>query len=136
MITSFHKEFKVGAEAADALVVERARWERLKRRIRNLDERRPPSWISAAASAVFGIAASALITALAIPDGEGSGVDPIVKPLLFIGAAAGLVLTLAFVGFYRVERQALQSEGSDIVDEMETEEVAWVTDPAARGSGG
>jgi hypothetical protein len=134
---ALHKQLNLPSGTADVIPVEMARWKRIKRRVEGLDERWILNLLAAGASAALSFAVSAFITALAIPTGKKSSIDPAVRPGLFIGAAAAALIAILLLGFFLIQRKERRQERSDIVDEMEAEEEAWApTAPAARGSSG
>jgi hypothetical protein len=122
---SLQKNLSLPVGKGEVMPVEIAKWERLKGRVENLDKRWSVNWLSTGASASASIAVSAAIAAIAIPTGGESEIDPVVQAALFIVAGAALLLAGVFLIFFFLEKSGRTLEGSDIVDEMETEEDAW-----------
>lgn len=119
------KNLRVPPGRADAIPIEKAKWDRIKRRVRKLDQRGSTHWLSSAASAFAGIAVSSLLAAIAIPTGKHSEIEPWVQPGLFAVVGVSALLAVASFWFFLIERRTRQQERADILDEMETEEDAW-----------
>lgn len=122
---SVQKTLKLPVGKGEVMPVEMAKWERLKRRIMELERKWSINWLSAGSSAALSVAISAFVAALSIPTGPDAEISPTVQPALFIGAAAALVTSVICFVFFKIEQSGRKTEASDIVDEMKTEEAAW-----------
>jgi hypothetical protein len=130
---SFSKKLNVRQGEADAMVVEMAQWSRLRKRVDDLEKRWSINWLAAGASATAGLAGAALIAVLTIPQPErsvngktvGTGIGPAVHPVLWVILAVAVLGTVALIYLARLARGERKITGSDIVNEMDTIELAW-----------
>jgi hypothetical protein len=131
------KHLRVPQGTAEIIPVERAKWNRLKRRIQKLDQRPNLQRLSNFASVCAAFGSAAFFAAIGLPIGKHTGIEPWVRPGLFVFAAFSLLVAATFHWLAQIERRRRGQERADIVDEMEAEEAAWrTTDPAAGGSSG
>ena len=122
-----HKEYDIPAPRPKAFMVEVTQWERIQRRINDLEKQRGIGWLLPLATTIFGVAASAGLALLVLPstttaEGElASGV----KPTLWAVGIGGFVLAGALVLAWNFLRKDREDRVSDICNEMDTIQEAW-----------
>lgn len=128
----YSKKLRLRPGEADAMLVEMAQWDRIRRRVKQLEERWSINWLAAGASTSGSLAVSSAIAALVLPSGANTGISSTVAPALWALTAVLVALTVGFVYLARLARMERMKVGPDIVDEMNTIEEAWKERKAER----
>ena len=114
------KEYTVKPAKPEGFVVENVQWERLHKRVEELESQPSVNWLSTAAWSTFSIGASAVLAVLVLPDSEGTTLGDSVAPVLWILAAACAVLSAICTGLYFRMKKMRSTTASDICHEMDT----------------
>jgi hypothetical protein len=123
---TFTKQLNVRQGEADAMVVEMAQWDRLRKRVNDLEKRWSINWLGVGASASVGIAAAALIAVLTLPPATSeTKIGSAVKPVLWVVFGTALVVSAALVYLANLAHGERGVLGADICDEMDTIKTAW-----------
>ena len=118
--SGFSKQYEVAESKPKAFMVENAQWKRLRGRVNALESTGNVDWLLAIATMIGGIAASAGLALLALPNAtKDSG--QLAPSVLVAGAVVAVVMVVLWVSF----RSAKSKVGSDICDEMDTIKAAW-----------
>jgi hypothetical protein len=123
----FGKEYDVPHPKTKAFMVEDAQWERIQGRVAALEAKGGIDWLIALATMVGGIAASAGLALIALPNAtrKGSELAPFVKPTLWAVVIGGAVVAIAMGLLWRHLRENKTKTASDICAEMNTIQEAW-----------
>lgn len=114
------KDYTFRSPSPEAFMVENAHWDRLRRRVDELEKTPTGSWLISAVFTAASIGVSALLAVLVLPESKGTRLGEGVKPTLWAITAASLVLAAVLLGVYFWMRKARGDRGSDICDEMDT----------------
>lgn len=123
----FGKEYEVPHPKTRAFMVEEAQWHRIRKRVESLQARGSGDWLLALATMVGGIAASAGLGLLALPQAtsEKQELASFVRPALWALLIGGLVVSAAMGFLWKISRGEKGDTASDICEEMDTIQEAW-----------
>jgi hypothetical protein len=134
------KEYPSARVKVEAFMVERVQWKRIRKRVGKIEASHAPEWLLGLATLAAGVAASAGIALLVLPEATNppaSGEDVIAagtRPTLIATLVAGVFVALVLGLLYWRERKKHSGEKSDLQDEMDTIETAWAQSAAALAS--
>jgi hypothetical protein len=121
------KEYEVPHPKTRAFMVEDAQWERIQGRVASLEAKDGIDWLIALATMVGGIAASAVLALIALPNAtkEGGELSPFVKPTLWVVFIGGAIVAVALALAWKHLKDNKTKTASDICAEMTTIQEAW-----------
>jgi hypothetical protein len=123
----FGKEYEVPHPKTRAFMVEEAQWDRIRKRVHSLEAKGGGDWLLALATMVGGIAASALLGLIALPQATQGEQELalFVKPALWALFLGGVAVALAMGLLWHFSRKEKTDTASDICEEMNTIQEAW-----------
>jgi hypothetical protein len=122
------KEYEVLQSKTRAFMVEDAQWDRLKGRVTALESRGGIEWLIAGATMLFGIAASAGLALVALPNAtqnDSGELAPFVRPTLWAVLIGGALLALTMLLLWLHYKDDESKTAKDICSEMDTIHAAW-----------
>jgi hypothetical protein len=123
----FGKEYEVPHPKTRAFMVEDAQWERIQGRVAELEAKDSVDWLIALATMVGGIAASAILALIALPNAtkDSGQLSPFVRPTLWTVSIGGAIVSAALALAWRRLKDSKTKTASDICAEMTTIQEAW-----------
>ena len=121
------KEYPPQTVQGHGFMVDDLQWDRIKRRVGQIEGAPAPEWLLTLASMAFAIGVSAWIALLVLPHAttDSTHLATGVRPALIASGASGVILGLILAAVYRYERGRQSGKKGDLQDEMDTIRKTW-----------